>query len=58
LGGARSYDGIIHELPAFGDGRSNLTASDILKSLELYWVSLNLLLVATIATALILWRFA
>ncbi len=58
LGGARSYDGIIHELPAFGDGRSNLTASDILKSLELYWVSLNLLLVATIAIALLLWRFA
>ena len=58
LGGARSYDGIIHELPSFGDGRPDLTASDILKSLELYWVSLNLLLVVSVAIALALWRFA
>ena len=25
LGGPRSYDGILHELPAFGDGRADLT---------------------------------
>jgi adenosylcobinamide-phosphate synthase len=57
LGGPRSYDGIIHDLPAFGDGRTELVASDILKSLELYWVSLNLLLAVSIGIALILWRF-
>lgn len=58
LGGPRSYDGVIHELPAFGDGRQNITASDILKALELYWTSLNLLLVAVLALAIVLWRFA
>jgi adenosylcobinamide-phosphate synthase len=57
LGGPRSYGGIVHDLPAFGDGRSDLTASDILKALELYWMSLNLLLAFTIAIALVLWRF-
>jgi hypothetical protein len=31
LGGPRSYDGMILELPAFGDGRQHVTASDILK---------------------------
>ena len=58
LGGPRVYDGEQHDLPAFGDGRPDLTASDILKSLELYWVALNLLLAATLALGLILWRFA
>jgi adenosylcobinamide-phosphate synthase len=57
LGGPRSYDGIVHELPAFGDGRADLSGPDILKSLELYWTSLNLLLAAILALALILWRF-
>jgi adenosylcobinamide-phosphate synthase len=57
LGGPRSYDGIVHELPVFGDGRADLTGADILKSLELYWTSLNLLLAIVLALALILWRF-
>jgi adenosylcobinamide-phosphate synthase len=58
LGGPRSYDGIEHDLPAFGDGRSDLTASDILKALELYWTAMNLLLALTVAFGLVLWRFA
>jgi adenosylcobinamide-phosphate synthase len=58
LGGLRSYDGEVHDLPAFGDGRSDLTALDILKSLELYWMALNVLLALTIVIALLLWRFA
>jgi adenosylcobinamide-phosphate synthase len=57
LGGPRSYDGILHELPSFGDGRADLMSSDILKSLELYWTSLNLLLAASVAIGLVLWRF-
>src|SRR5690606_17663210 len=43
LGGPRSYAGEMHDLPAFGDGRGELNAADILKSLELYWVAMNLL---------------
>jgi adenosylcobinamide-phosphate synthase len=58
LGGPRSYDGEVHDLPSFGDGRSDLTALDILKSLELYWMALNVLLAATLVIALLLWRFA
>jgi adenosylcobinamide-phosphate synthase len=58
LGGPRSYEGIEHELPTFGDGRADLTASDILKALELYWTALNLLLALTSALGLVLWRFA
>ena len=58
LGGPRSYDGEVHDLASFGDGRSDLTALDILKSLELYWMALNVLLAATIVIALLLWRFA
>ncbi len=58
LGGPRSYDGKVHDLPSFGDGRVDLTASDILKSLELYWLFLNLLLAVVIGLALVLWRFA
>lgn len=57
LGGPRAYEGEVHDLPTFGDGRPNLTALDVLKALELYWVAMNLLLVATVALGLILWRF-
>ena len=44
-------------MPSFGDGRADLTASDILKALELYWTAMNLLLALTIALGLVLWRF-
>lgn len=58
LGGPRTYEGEIHELPAFGDGRDTLGPLDILKALELYWMAMNLLLAATLALCLVLWRFA
>jgi len=48
----------VHDLPSFGDGRADLSALDILKSLELYRVAMNLLLVLATALGLILWRFA
>ncbi|HWA19303.1 MAG TPA: adenosylcobinamide-phosphate synthase CbiB [Devosia sp.] len=55
LGGPRAYAGEIHDLPEFGDGRRDLNALDILKSLELYWMVLNVTLGMTFAIALILW---
>lgn len=58
LGGPRSYDGEVHDLPAFGDGRPDLVAADILRALELYWMALNLLLAVSLALAMGLWRFA
>lgn len=58
LGGPRSYEGELHDLPSFGDGRRELTALDILAALVLYWAALNLLLGLAIALGLVLWRFA
>lgn len=58
LGGPRSYEGETHELPSFGDGRSDLDGGDILSALALYWVAMNLLLVVSLIVALVLWRFA
>lgn len=55
LGGPRAYNGEIHDLPTFGDGRRDLNAPDILKSLELYWMVLNVTLGMTFVVALILW---
>ena len=57
LGGPRSYEGELHELPSFGDGRADLGPSDILKSLELFWSAMNVLLAVALIVALILWRF-
>jgi adenosylcobinamide-phosphate synthase len=58
LGGPRVYDGEVHDLPAFGDGRAGLTALDILKSLELYWIAMNVLLGLALTAGVVLWRFA
>ena len=58
LGGPRSYDGELHDLPSFGDGRRELTSLDVLSALVLYWAVLNVLLGLAIALGLILWRFA
>jgi adenosylcobinamide-phosphate synthase len=58
LGGPRSYGGELHDLPAFGDGRAELSAADVLKALELYWMAMNLLLAGVLGLALLLWRFA
>jgi adenosylcobinamide-phosphate synthase len=57
LGGSRAYEGDVHDLPAFGDGRCDLTSLDILKALELYWMAMNLLLALTVVLSLVLWRF-
>jgi adenosylcobinamide-phosphate synthase len=57
LGGPRAYAGEMHDLPTFGDGRSALTASDILSALVLYWAAMNVLLGVTIVLALVFWRF-
>ena len=44
LGGPRSYDGELVELPTFGDGKSALVGSDILRALVLYRSTLNVVL--------------
>jgi adenosylcobinamide-phosphate synthase len=56
LGGARSYEGTVVDLPGFGRGRRDLGPADIRRALDLYAVLLNLLLGATIVIALAQWR--
>ena len=58
LGGPRSYDGEVVELPSFGDGRAELNADDIDRSLKLYSMTLNLTLVVTVLVALLIWRLS
>jgi len=58
LGGPRAYQGEVHDLAAFGDGRADLTALDILRALELYWMTMNLLLAGVLTLGCVLWRFA
>ena len=55
LGGPRSYGGEVVDLPAFGDGKSELVASDILRALVLYRSTLNVLLGLSVVLALLLW---
>jgi len=54
LGGPRSYDGELVDLPAFGDGKSALAASDILRALQLYRMTLTVLLGVSAALALLI----
>ena len=56
LGGPRSYGGETHDLPALGDGRSDLGPADIRRALGLYAMMLNLTLGITLAIAVLLWR--
>jgi adenosylcobinamide-phosphate synthase len=56
LGGPRTYDGQVHELPEFGTGRRELGPDDIRKALELYAMMLNLALGVSLAIALVMWR--
>jgi adenosylcobinamide-phosphate synthase len=56
LGGPRAYDGKVHDLPAFGDGRSDLGPADIDRALELYAMMLNLALGVTLAVSILMWR--
>ena len=43
LGGPRSYEGEVQDLPTFGSGPTNLTSVDILRALALYWGAHKLL---------------
>jgi adenosylcobinamide-phosphate synthase len=54
LGGPRSYDGEMVDLPAFGTGKRDLVASDILRALQLYRMTLNVTLTVSIVLALTL----
>lgn len=54
LGGPRAYDGEVHALPEFGSGRRDLGPADIVKSLELYRMMLNLALGVTLAIAVLM----
>nr|WP_295883380.1 adenosylcobinamide-phosphate synthase CbiB [uncultured Devosia sp.] len=55
LGGPRSYAGEVVDLPSFGDGKSELVGSDILRALVLYRSTLNVLLGVSVVVALLLW---
>lgn len=55
LGGPRSYAGDVVNLPSFGDGKSDLVASDILRALVLYRSTLNILLALSVIIALLVW---
>jgi adenosylcobinamide-phosphate synthase len=55
LGGPRSYAGEVVDLPSFGDGKSELVGSDILRALVLYRSTLNVLLGVSVAVALLVW---
>lgn len=55
LGGPRSYDGEMVDLPAFGTGKTALGASDIMLALLLYRRTLDVLLATSALLALMLW---
>jgi adenosylcobinamide-phosphate synthase len=55
LGGPRSYDGEVVDLPSFGNGKSALVGSDILRALVLYRATLNVLLGLSVVLALLAW---
>lgn len=55
LGGPRSYDGEMVDLPSFGNGKADLVGSDILRALVLYRSTLNVLLGLSVAVALLIW---
>lgn len=54
LGGPRSYDGEMVDLPRFGDGKAALLGSDILRALQLYRSTLNVLLGVSLALGLLI----
>lgn len=55
LGGPRSYDGEVVDLPSFGDSKSMLVGSDILRALVLYRSTLNVLLGLSVVVGLLVW---
>ena len=56
LGGPRSYDGEVVDVPSFGAGRAELGPGDIERALGLYASVLNVALAATAAVAVVVWR--
>jgi adenosylcobinamide-phosphate synthase len=56
LGGPRSYDGELVDLPSFGTGRAELGPADIARALVLYTATLNVALAVTAIVALVAWR--
>ena len=56
LGGPRSYDGEVVDLPSFGTGRPDLGPADIERALVLYAATLNVTLAVTALVALLVWR--
>jgi adenosylcobinamide-phosphate synthase len=55
LGGPRSYAGEVVDLPSFGEGKSELVGSDILRALVLYRSTLNVLLGLSVVIGLLVW---
>lgn len=55
LGGPRFYDGELVDLPSFGTGRADLVGSDILRAMQLYRSTLNMLLGLSVVVALLVW---
>lgn len=55
LGGPRSYAGVPVDLPSFGDGKSALVGSDVLRALVLYRSTLNVLLGLSVVVGLLVW---
>lgn len=55
LGGPRSYAGEVVDMPSFGNGKSTLAASDILRALSLYRSTLNVLLGVSVLVGLLVW---
>jgi len=56
LGGPRTYEGKTVALPTLGSGRTDLGPADIRKSLDLYFMVLNLALGLTLAIGVLLYR--
>jgi adenosylcobinamide-phosphate synthase len=56
LGGPRSYEGEVVDLPSFGTGRADLGPGDIERALRLYAATLNVTLAVTAVAALVVWR--
>jgi adenosylcobinamide-phosphate synthase len=54
LGGPRSYQGEVVDLPVMGQGKTALVGSDILRAVQLYRATLNVLLALSIVLALML----
>ena len=55
LGGPRSYDGEVHDLPRLGRGNADLGPEDIRRALELYDMLLNLALGIAVALSVLVW---